>query len=87
MTKKKLKQNKLVYQRFFKANKFVLEAYRYSLITFDNEYIAVSITDAVGIGNWALGNYCLVVHQVNPLHCSVCPNAQYQITNFQKRPS
>lgn len=30
------------------------------------------------------GCYCLVVPQVNPLHCSVCPNAQYQITKFPK---
>ena len=38
---------------------------------------------ALGIGNWALGNYCLAVTQAKLFFVSVCPNAQSPIPNDQ----
>ena len=51
--------------------------------------MADSIKVALGIGNWALGSYCLVVTQANHqiLLYAQTPNAQSLMTNIVKATS
>ena len=55
----------------------------------DLALIADSIKVALGIGNWALGSYCLVVTQANHqiLLYAQTPNAQSLMTNTVKATS
>ena len=46
-------------------------------------YIPNSIKVALGIGNYALGIYCLAVTQAKHWIVFVCPNAQCPIANDQ----